>query len=561
MTDSRLVSKVVRTSTSVDVTLSDARAESIAMFNTLSEDQSCQLAESGWNIGLRSMITAHRLAEEARLTDIGKTLLDDIGRELRAHTEQQEQRIQDALSRYLDPESGQLNERLRQLVGEGGTLQHLLERHIGPHNSVLVDTLIKHVGEQSPLFKKLSPTDSEGLLALMGERLQAVLTQQQNEFRKALDPLNEGGALGQFIVRLRGDLKQAEDDQGKQLRIALAALDTTREDSLLNRLKNDMDRARNELVCAINPKLEGSPLAVIHDELSERLREFVKTHHEQMEALQKMSVEHEQRVRAAIERIELTRLEQRRNPRGGDVFEDAVIGFIQLALGPGYMVENTGKQTGVLERRKCGDAVIHFLPEHPFHGCRVVVEAKREQGYTVSKALAELAEARKNRDACVGIFVLAKSHAGAGFPTFSRIGQDIVMTWDDENPSTDPYLEAALMAGLSIVVRTRSSAETGDIQALRNLEQRALAEIERLETIEKAAEKIRRQLDIIETEAKRARTGVRKMVEDCRKTLAALNVELTHDEAERTPITVDPAAPPLVPAPPANDGTEKAASG
>jgi len=79
------------------------------------------------------------------------------------------------------------------------------------------------------------------------------------------------------------------------------------------------------------------------------------------------------------------------------------------------------------------------------------------------------------------------------------------MTWDDENQATDPYLEAALMAGLALAVRTRSSAGQGDIQALQKLELRALSEIDRLAKIQGAAEKIRRQLEGIESETEKAR--------------------------------------------------------
>ncbi|MEO8899939.1 MAG: hypothetical protein ABI488_00130 [Polyangiaceae bacterium] len=556
MNHSNITTQVSLTSTSADVNLRDARDQTIGSFAELNDAQRCQLACDAWQIGLRAVTNAHRLADEARLGDIGKTLLEAIGQQLQQHTEQQEQRIHDGLARYLDPESGQLNERLRQLVGEGGTLPHLLERQIGPHNSVLVETLVKHVGEQSPLFKKLSPTDSEGLLALMSERLQTAMTAQQSEFRKALDPSQETGAIGQFILRLRDELKRAEDDQAKQLRIALGALDTTKEDSLLNQLRRDTQQAREQLLSAINPALEGSPLALIQQALSERLERFAKTQQEQLEAAYKQNLEHQQGVNAAVERLNTKRSEQRRTTVGGDVFEDRVVHFVQQAIGHGYLVENTSKHTGAIERRKFGDAVIHFAPDHAFHGARVVLEAKREAGFTANKALLELADARKNREACVGIFVLAKSHAAAGFPTFQRIGHDILMTWDDENPATDPYLEAALMAGLALAVRTRSNADAGDIQALQKLERRALNEIERLAKIQDAAKKIRRQLEIIESETESARLGVRKMVDDTKKTLHALNVVLDDEEAERaSAITVEPVAPGGLFAP-ANDESE-----
>lgn len=115
---------------------------------------------------------------------------------------------------------------------------------------MLVETLTKHVGEQSALFKRLSPTDSEGLVAVLGERMRRVLREEHSEFEKALDPLQEDGAVGRFIAKLREELKRAEDDQAKQLKIALAALDTTKEDSLLNQMRRETQQARTRNLVA-----------------------------------------------------------------------------------------------------------------------------------------------------------------------------------------------------------------------------------------------------------------------------------------------------------------------
>jgi hypothetical protein len=128
-----------------------------------------------------------------------------------------------------------------------------------------------HVGEQSPLFKKLSPTDSEGLLQLMSERLQQAMEAQNHAFQKALDPQCEGGAISRFFVGLQDNLKRAEGDQAQQLKLALAALDTTKEDSLLNQLRRDTQEAREQLLQAINPAIASSPLAIIRTSLEERL--------------------------------------------------------------------------------------------------------------------------------------------------------------------------------------------------------------------------------------------------------------------------------------------------
>ena len=532
--------------TALDVCIHDVRPDAVQTLAGMNSAQQDQLAYEAWLIGYRAVTNAHRLAEEARLNDIGKSLLEDIDVQLRGHAERQAQCMQTALSSYLDPESGQVSERLRQLVGDGGTLPALLDRHLGPQNSILVETLVKHVGEQSPLFKKLSPTDSEGLLQLMAERLRKVMEEQNQAFHRALDPKAEGGAIAAFILNLRDELKRAEDDQAQQLKLALAALDTTKEDSLLNQLRRDTQQAREQLLKAINPATEGSPLAVIHTSLLERLERHAKSQQEQLDEARKLTTDFQRDVREAVQRIELRRGEELRSCRGGRLFEDAVLDFVQQAVGGnGYEVENTGATVGNVPNSKVGDGVIRFPDEHLFRDARVVIEAKHEKGYTVSAALEELRKARANRDACAGIFVMAKSHAAPGFPAFSRYGQDVLVVWNHESTDTDPYLNGALMVGLALAIRQRKTASEGDLQALQKIEQRIARELERLETIRDAAQKIRKQVETIDDEATKGSRALQKLVTDAQKTLLALKVELHDEELE--------AAAPIALCPPAND--------
>jgi hypothetical protein len=541
MTHSALTAQVTVRTRSVDVAVSDPRPDTLKTFEALSAPQREQLAHDAWHVGLRALMNAYRQAEEARLEDIGKTLSNDLDEQLRQHADAQEKAIKTALGRYFDPEGGELGTRLRQFMGDEGVLVHLLQQHLGPRNSVLVETLTKHVGEQSPLFRRLSPTDSEGLVCILGERLRHVLQEEHGEFQKALNPLQEGGAVGLFIGRLREELKRAEDDQAKQLKIALAALDTTEEGSLLNQLRRDTQQARTELLQAINPAREGSPLAIIKTSLCELLAQYATTTQERLEAAQKQNAEFQRDVRDAVQRIETRRREDQRSVRGGGVFEDAVAEFTQNHLGSGgYIVETTGNVVGLRPNCKVGDLVIEFPADHAFAGNRVVIEAKRDKSYTLSRALDEIATARKNRDAGAGIFVLARSHASAGFPTFSRYGRDIIVLWDDEAPSSDPYLQAALMLALGLATRNKSTVDEGDLQALQGVEQRLVQELKRLDKIRKAAETIRKQADAIDKEVATGEGKLGKILEDARKTLTALNVELRDEELERvSPIEVD----------------------
>ena len=541
MQHSALDIQVQSTALEVQVTVRDPRPDTTQTFAALTAPQQAQLAHDAWHVGLRALMNAYRQAEEARLSDIGKALTEDLDGQLRQHAEAQEKALAAALGRYFDPESGELGARLKQLMGDQGALVQLLQRHLGPRNSLLVETLTQHVGEKSPLFRRLSPTDSEGLVCVLGERLRKVLQEEHGEFQKALNPLDPEGAVGLFIARLREELARAEDDQAKQLRIALAALDTTKEDSLLNQLRRETERARVELMHAINPAREGSPLALIKATLCELLTEHAKSAKEQLEAARQQNAEFQRDVREAVQRIETRRQQEQKSAAGGVVFEDAVAAFAQRHLGGhGYVVDATGNVVGLRPSCKVGDLVIHFPADHAFAGHRVVIEAKRDRSYSLSQALDEIATARKNRDAGAGVFVLARSHATTAFPTFSRYGQDIVVVWDDADPSSDPHLQAALMVALGLATRCKASAEAGDLQALQQVEQRLVQELTRLDAIRTAAEKIRKQAESIEKQVATGEKKLGKIIADAKQTLLALKVELSDEALEReSPIEVD----------------------
>jgi len=546
MANRELIIAVDVSPTQVAVQVEDKRAETIHAFELLSAGQRDQLALDAWRVGARAIMVAYRQAEEARLSDIGKALIEDVDAHLTAHADAQEKALTKALGRYFDPSDGEFSTRMSLFLGDKGVLLSLLEKYLAPQNSVLAETLTKHLGEQSPLFRRLSPTDSEGLVHLLGDRCQKVLKEEHAEFQKALDPL-QNGAVGQFIAKLRDELKRAENDQAEQLKVALAALDTTKEDSLLNQMRRETNQARADLLRAINPASEGSPLSIIKNSLTELLAEHARSQREQLEETKRQNAEFQQDVRESMFRIEARRREEAQTVRGGVLFEDAVAEFFQNVLGPsGYLVDPTGNVTGLRPNCKVGDLVVAFPPDHAFRDARIVVEAKRDRSYTAGKALEELTTARENRKACAGIFVMARSHALAGFPTFSRYGQDILVVWDDLDPKSDPYLQAALMVGLALATRSKANGEASDLQALGGIEQRLIKELERLGKIKKSADAIRKQAESIEKEVGGGEEKVARILQDAKKTLLALNVELREEEVERrSPIAVSLPVVPL----------------
>jgi hypothetical protein len=124
--------------------------------------------------------------------------------------------------------------------------------------------------------------------------------------------------------------------------------------------------------------------------------------------------------------------------------------------------------------------VITLGPESAAPGERIVIECKAEKGYTEAGALDELALARKNREAQVGVFVVARESAKEGFAPFRRIGADILVVWDADDPGTDVYLKAAMSIARALVVEQHRALDWSEA-GMREVEE-SIRAIERLVT-------------------------------------------------------------------------------
>jgi hypothetical protein len=237
--------------------------------------------------------------------------------------------------------------------------------------------------------------------------------------------------------------------------------------------------------------------------------------------------------------IETKRAQDQKTPRGGLDFEDAVVAFVRTATQAAPCVfEATGATAGV-GRSKKGDAVVRFTEESAFAGAGVVFEVKREAGHSVQKALDELNAARKNRNAAAGVFVMARSHAGETFPRFSCCGNNVIVVWDDQAPTTDPYLHAAILLGTGLITRVKTAGEAGKIAALRDVEARIEGELSRLEKMEKHSDAIRKNVDGISDEIRKAQKALDVLLRKAQSALRTLNVALTDEAIEATsPLTL-----------------------
>lgn len=521
----------------LDVAIHDELPESVDVFTTLDARARDRLAADAWRIGLRAMSVAHAKAEEAKLNDVGRTLLADVEHQLDQHLAAQQRGLAEALRQYFDPSHGRLAERLDAAVGDRGALASVLEKFVGP-TSVLAQTLAKNVGAESAIFKRLSPTDSEGLVKVIETKLGDVLARGQRDLASALDPLVPDGALAKLLRQLRDEVTTAGRGQAEQLQAAMAALDANDEHSAISRLMRETTQARRELLAALNPRDPASPLGAIEATVRALFEGQATSQTKFQEEVRQRQEHFDKEVREALARLDTRRAKDARAPEGGRGFEDAVGEFIAERLRNAPIVlDAVGAAGGKRGAGKVGDFVLRHTADGAFAGAALVVEAKHDASFTVAKALTELDEARTNRGASAGLFVMATSHAKATFPRFARHGQNVLVCWDPEDPATDAWLEAALTLGLYLVARTKT-ADTGDVRAMVDVEHRITAELERIDRLEKFNKKIEDGSEGIAGELRKARKELTVLVGKAKSTLRALDVALDEAEERMSPLAI-----------------------
>src|SRR6187431_2554476 len=152
-TQSALIIDVQVDVASIAASVSDSRPDVVATLIPLGESQRLGFVADVWTVGVRAIMNAHRNAEEARLADVGKGILDDLDKELDGYVVRQRDVLVEMLKGYFDPKDGQVAQRIEGFVKDGGQLATAMEKYLAPGHGALARTLAQQLGEYSPLLK------------------------------------------------------------------------------------------------------------------------------------------------------------------------------------------------------------------------------------------------------------------------------------------------------------------------------------------------------------------------------------------------------------------------
>ncbi len=312
--------------------------------------------------------------------------------------------------------------------------------------------------------------------------------------------------------RLPRTLETFLGDRGQLRTFTRELFDEERRDSAIGRLRlllgSYFDGDASRLAQLLDPTRLGSPLHQFRSEVSsgfERLNDRLT------------AIEAAANARAG---------ERARSAAKGADFEDLLEGMLADAVrGSDHLIERTADAAGNVIRSKKGDFVVTLDPATTRGAnVRLVVECK-DRAVSGRAMRDELAEAKRNRDAAVGLVVFSSAHAPAGIAPFDVRMGDVYCAIDAGAPEPATLDAALRLARLLAMTATREDDVEVDAAAVHEALDRVRAELD-------AVRGLKTKLTTIGTAAKAVNAGLDQLRDGIVERIAEAEAELRIDTAQ-----------------------------
>jgi hypothetical protein len=243
--------------------------------------------------------------------------------------------------------------------------------------------------------------------------------------------------------------------------------------------------------------IEARMQKLLENRLNEVLGEFsLDQEASAMSRLKTMLDDGFQKINRALGVEEAVAAEAARGHVKGIEFEaDLYPVFAEIGRQLGDDTELVRGKVGAVARSKDGDFVATLGETAGAPGVRIVVEVK-ESKWDLKDAVAAIDDAKKNREAAIGIFVFAKGSEPAEVGDFRRIGDDFYCTVDKGDLAAGKplvFLDAAYKIARALAVAAARREEAGglDLAAIEEHVNALIAWVDRIVDVGKKANTIR----------------------------------------------------------------------
>jgi hypothetical protein len=387
----------------------------------------------------------------------------------------------------------------------------------------------------------LDPEDAQSIIKSIEASVAEALDTKQATILREFSLDDPNSALTRVVTQLEEKNGEFKSDIGKQIEAAVKEFSLDDKDSALSRLVKKVEDANDKITGEFSQDNKHSAINKLNRVLTEtkdaieknltldndksalaRLQKQLTTVLDEIRS--KNDLFH-QEVSKQLATLVTKRQEAQRSTTHGKDFEADFCTFVQYeAQMAGDVFTATGSKVGVIAKCKKGDAVIEIGPESIAHGQKIVLEAKDDKSYSLEDARQEIDEARKNRDANVGIFVFGKTSAPKELQPFQRIDKDVFAIWDASDESTDIYLKAAVSVAKALLFRQESSDNKidGDLKGIESSVNSIEKHLQALEKMEKWTTTIQSNSGNVLKEIKTLRGGAEQEIAKLRSCIEAM---------------------------------------
>ena len=219
-----------------------------------------EFALSALKIGVLTLRQASGIIDSQVVRHEGEKIVDSLREVLTANATRFHDALSTTLQKYFDPNDGDLPQRFDRLVRNGGELQSVLALHLDGNDSTIARTLAKHIGEQSPLFRILSPNQSDGLQATLTQSIQQALNCQRDHILKQFSLDDKESCALRLISELGGANGRLRADLSDDLNKLTKEFSLDNKEGALCRLVTRVDRAQQTIADQFSQDNENSAL-------------------------------------------------------------------------------------------------------------------------------------------------------------------------------------------------------------------------------------------------------------------------------------------------------------
>lgn len=224
--------------------------------------------------------------------------------------------------------------------------------------------------------------------------------------------------------------------------------------------------------------------------------------------------------------------------KGRDFESDVYDHFADVCRLMGDLSENLTATPGNISRCKTGDYLSTLASDSGAAGVRIVIEAKKKEGYTLRNALEELKQARENRGAAIGMMVFSQECCPVEVGAFRIVDNDILVALDLDHPErAEFYLESSyrIARAMAVLTKRQELSTKLDANKLASVITRVQKTCERFADINKKASSIKQNAASIEEIAEDLRCEIEHELHE-------IDVVIRSDRQEGAPANDEPQA-------------------